>query len=285
MKCRTLMFIIGISFFTALFLPVRPAAQVAGSGTPGNIPVWTGSTTPTSTLGNSTIIQTPARSTSATGMQVNSGRGRNAICRSIVGDGVQCYPGTSGGPTQIIAASGGASTCLSGMCGRAGNGGSITLQPGAGGFGSLAGVSGNVILVPNFGSVGIGVIPGHTFEVKIGGTTLADAWTIRSSRIYKTNIQPLSGALDKVERLRGVSYQRRSDNKREIGVVAEEVERIVPEVVSRDPDTNEVQGVDYARLTALLIEAIKDQQSQLLQQSVEIERLATELKQLLSPAR
>jgi hypothetical protein len=281
MKSRTLMCILTTSLFAALAMPVRPAAQVGGTGTPGNIPVWTGSTTPSNTLTNSTIIQTPATSTTSTGMQVNSGRGRNAICRGIVGDGIQCIPGTAGGPTQITAGRGGASTCLSGICGRAGSGGSITLQPGAAGSGgtiTTVNAPGNIILVPNFGNVGVGVTPGHTFEVKIGGTTLADAWTIRSSQIYKTNIQTLSGALDKVERLRGVSYQRKSDNRPEIGVVAEEVERIVPEVVSRDPQTNEVEGVDYSRLAALLIEAVKTQQQ-------EIEQLKAKLEQLSKSSR
>jgi Chaperone of endosialidase len=276
MKSRALMYIVPITLLAALALPVRPVAQVTGSGTPGNIPVWTGSSSPSNTLGNSTVIQTPASSTTGTGMQVNSGRGRTALCRSIVGDGPECISGTAGGSIQITAAGGGASACLSSVCGKAGNGGSISLQPGGSGFGSgtLAGKSGNVILVPNFGRVGVGLIPGHTFEVKIGGTTLADAWTIRSSRIYKTNIQPLSGALDKVERLRGVSYQRKVDNKLEIGVVAEEVEPVVPEVVSRDPQTNEIQGIDYSPLAALLIEAVKAQQQEIEQLKAKVEQLS-----------
>lgn len=91
----------------------------------------------------------------------------------------------------------------------------------------------------------------------------------------KTNIQPLHGALEKIERLQGVSYERKSDGKHEIGVVAEDVDRIVPEVVSRDPKTHEVQGVDYSRLAALLIEAVKSQQT-------EIERLNSRIDQLTS---
>ena len=43
------------------------------------------------------------------------------------------------------------------------------------------------------------------------GTTLADAWTTRSSRRFKSDIQPLEGVLEKVEQLQGVSYQRKSD--------------------------------------------------------------------------
>jgi hypothetical protein len=81
------------------------------------------------------------------------------------------------------------------------------------------------------------------------------------------------GALDKVKQLQGVSYDRKSDGKPEIGVVAEDVAQIVPEIVSRDPKTNEVQGVDYSRLTALLLEAVKSQQA-------EIDQLKEQLQQL-----
>ena len=63
------------------------------------------------------------------------------------------------------------------------------------------------------------------------------------------------------------------DGKREIGVVAEDVNKIMPEVVSRDPKTHEVQGVDYSRLAALLIEAVKSQQVEIEQLKSQIERL------------
>jgi len=117
--------------------------------------------------------------------------------------------------------------------------------------------------------------PDNTLEVVAGGTTLADAWTVRSSRRFKTNIQPLAGALEKVEQLQGVSYERKVDGKHEIGVVAEDVAQIVPEVVSHDPNTDEVQGVDYSRLAALLIEAVKSQQAEIQQLKVQIEQLSS----------
>ena len=161
----------------------------------------------------------------------------------------------------------------------AGDGGSVTLQPGAGGFPLRH--TGRILLSPSGGNVGIGLTsPTHTLEIKVGGTTLADAWTTRSSRIFKANIQPLQGALEKVERLQGVSYERKSDAKREIGVIAEDVEEIVPEVVSRDSETHDVEGVDYSRLTALLIEAVKSQQAELRTQQSEIQQLKTRIGQL-----
>src|SRR6266566_3710418 len=103
--------------------------------------------------------------------------------------------------------------------------------------------------------------PHAALDVGVGWSTLADAWITRSARRFKTNIQPLDGALEKVEHLQGVSYERKADGKHEIGVVAEDVDQVVPEVVSRDPKTKQVQGVDYSKLAALLIEAVKSQQA------------------------
>ena len=134
----------------------------------------------------------------------------------------------------------------------------------------------DLIFLPGTGNVGIGTTtPANTLEVVAGGTTLADAWTVRSSRRFKTNIQPLEGALEKVEQLQGVSYDRKSDGRHEIGVIAEDIDHVVPEVVSRDPRTKEVQGVDYARLAALLIEAVKSQQAEIQQLKVQIEQVTS----------
>jgi Chaperone of endosialidase len=163
--------------------------------------------------------------------------------------------GGEGAAVSITAGKGGTGSS------NGGNGGSITIQPGAGGTGTAAGAAGNVLLAPTAGFVGIGTTtPANTLEVVAGGTTLADAWTIRSSRRWKTNIHTLTGALEKVEQLRGVSYDRKDDGKHEIGVIAEEVGKVVPEVVLYEKNGTDAQGVDYARLTALLIEATKEQQ-------------------------
>jgi len=215
-------------------------------------------------------------------LQVKGGVGGNGS-NGATGSGIQLAAGTGGGGTNqpgtggaILIAAG------DGGAGGTGNGGSITLQSGQSTCGELScGLFGNIILAANYGNVGIFTAnPSNTLEVGSGGTTLADAWTVRSSRRFKVNIQPLGGALEKIEQLQGVSYERKSDGKREIGVVAEEVDRIVPEVVSRDSRTQEVQGVDYSRLAALLIEAVKTQQAELRSQQTEIQHLKTQIAQL-----
>ena len=139
---------------------------------------------------------------------------------------------------------------------------------------SSSGHGGKITLAPTGGKVGVGTsTPSAGFEIGAGHSTLADAWTTRSSRRFKTNIHPLVGALAKVEQLQGVSYERKLDHRAEIGVIAEDVDRIVPEIVSRNPDSKQIEGVDYARLSALLIEAVKSQQQEIEQLQIEIREL------------
>ena len=125
------------------------------------------------------------------------------------------------------------------------------------------------------GFVGVGVTaPTHIFQVGQGlGNAFADGWSTYSSRRWKTNIQTLPNALAKVEQLRGVSYDLKGSGKHEIGVIAEEVGEVVPEVVSFEENGKDAQGVDYSRLTALLIEGMKQQQRQIQEQSEQIAKL------------
>lgn len=102
-----------------------------------------------------------------------------------------------------------------------------------------------------------------------------------SSARWKQNIRPLRDALDRVTRLRGVQFdwtanapQGRSGE--DLGMLAEEVATVVPEVVAYD-DTGAPSGVDYARLTAVLVEAVKTQQTQIEALQREIESLREQI--------
>lgn len=77
-------------------------------------------------------------------------------------------------------------------------------------------------------------------------------------------------ALQKVGQLRGVSYTLKDSNKHEIGVIAEEVGAVVPEIVSWEKNGKDARGVDYSRLTALLIEAVKQQQQEIQDQQAQL---------------
>ena len=131
-----------------------------------------------------------------------------------------------------------------------------------------------LILQPNGGCVCIRVSgsdastnagAGNTQPLVIGvgqGNAVADGWNTYSSRRWKTNIKTLPDALEKVEKLRGVSYDLKASGKHEIGVIAEEVGAVVPEIVQWEKNGKDAQSVDYTRLTALLIEATKAQQAE-----------------------
>ena len=120
--------------------------------------------------------------------------------------------------------------------------------------------------------VGIGTTtPSNILTIAQGaGQPVSDGWATFSSRRWKTNIQTLHDALGKVEQLRGVSYELKESGKHEVGVIAEEVGAVVPEVVTWEENGKDAQSVDYGRLTALLIEATKQQQALIRKQQEQI---------------
>jgi Chaperone of endosialidase len=98
-------------------------------------------------------------------------------------------------------------------------------------------------------------------SLTVNGNVLADSFVRRSSQRWKTNIQTLEGALEKVQALRGVSYDWKDNGKHDIGLVAEEVGQVVPEAMVYAANGQDATLVDYALLVPVLIEAIKEQQA------------------------
>ncbi|MGO9272413.1 MAG: tail fiber domain-containing protein [Terriglobia bacterium] len=89
----------------------------------------------------------------------------------------------------------------------------------------------------------------------------------------------MHGALGKVERLRGVSYTYTANGKHDIGMIAEEVGKVVPEVVNYEENGKDARGIDYARLTALLVEAVKEQQKEVQQQQAQVRQQHRQIQQ------
>ncbi|MBC8400427.1 MAG: tail fiber domain-containing protein [Candidatus Marinimicrobia bacterium] len=141
-------------------------------------------------------------------------------------------------------------------------------------FGPDGGTNGQGQLVINAsGNIGIGETnPGNILTVVQSSTTdpIADAWTTYSSRRWKTNIKTINNALDKVGQLRGVTYDWKADGKHDMGLIAEEVGEVIPEVVAYEENGIDAKSVDYARLVAVLIEAVKEQQNTIVHQTAEI---------------
>lgn len=116
-----------------------------------------------------------------------------------------------------------------------------------------------LMLIPAKGAVKI------TEGLEVTGQVSANSFQEISDSRLKCNVETLTGALDRLQQLRGVSFEwnnsstemRVAAGQSEIGVIAQEVESVYPELVSTWGD-EQYRTVDYGRLTAVLIEAIKE---------------------------
>ncbi len=90
-----------------------------------------------------------------------------------------------------------------------------------------------------------------------------------SSLRYKTNLQPFTGGLNIINRLRPITFTWKDGGMRDVGLGAEDVEKIEPLLVTRNR-AGEIEGVKYGQISSVLINAVKEQQTEieLLQQQV-----------------
>jgi hypothetical protein len=96
-------------------------------------------------------------------------------------------------------------------------------------------------------------------DIKVTGIVTAGDFNSTSDRKLKTNIQPIINPIEKVLQISGVSFNWKENGKATMGVIAQEVEKVIPELVSdTDPKT-----VNYNGLIGLLIECVKEQQKQI----------------------
>ncbi|PCJ85563.1 MAG: hypothetical protein COA57_07405 [Flavobacteriales bacterium] len=147
-------------------------------------------------------------------------------------------------------------------------------------------VNSEAMRITTVGNVGIGTTT-PTYKLHIIGTLKSNGIVESSDVRLKKEIASLTDALSKVMALRGVSYKwkdaeelHQSDipvslanppaNSQEIelGLIAQEVEQVIPELVSTDVDG--YKAVRYSKITALLIEAIKEQEKVITQQQEEL---------------
>jgi len=112
-------------------------------------------------------------------------------------------------------------------------------------------------------AIGIGELnPQFTLHVK-GDIFASNDIIAYSDERVKDNIVTIPNALDKVRDLRGVNYTRVDDEYKtlKMGVIAQEVQKVIPEVVSM-ADRDGHLAVAYANIVGVLIEAIKDLDAQ-----------------------
>lgn len=102
------------------------------------------------------------------------------------------------------------------------------------------------------------------------GTLITGSSDVR----LKDNIEPLKGSLEKINQLQGVSFtwKENPEQGRSVGFIAQDFEKIVPELVFTN-QTDGYKGINYAEVSALLVEAIKEQQKTIEELRARIETL------------
>ena len=95
-------------------------------------------------------------------------------------------------------------------------------------------------------------------SIRVAGDVVA---YYSSDKRLKDNIKPIENALDKVKAISGVTFEwneksHKTTGKKDVGVVAQEIEAVLPELV--ETRTNGYKAVDYQKLTAVLIESVKE---------------------------
>ena len=288
---------------TALGGTITLATITGGSGiVSGSSQITAGSTTNFSTdvktqLNTNTVVsgssQVTLSSTTGYGTVINQNLLTTSdVTHNTITGTIRATNGVVSGSSQIVGSSittnaitiAGTSTAL---------GGTITLATITGGSGIVSGSS-QVTLSSTTGygtvinqnllttsdvrhnSLGVGMAASATAgRIDASGDIVAFS---TSDKNFKENIVPIQNALEKISKISGNTYDWKSDMKEfhgfegnDVGVIAQEIEEILPQLVT----TRETgyKAVKYDKLVALLIEGIKEQQTQIHSLTLEIEKL------------
>src|SRR5205807_10279948 len=119
------------------------------------------------------------------------------------------------------------------------------------------------------------------FDSPSGGTQIGSTQTLNTVAVslrYKSNVQTFLGGLDIINRLRPISFKWKQDGAKDIGLGAEEVEKVEPLLTFRNAN-GEIEGVKYNQLSAVFINAIKEQQAEIERQQEQLKRQEQQARQ------
>ncbi len=167
------------------------------------------------------------------------------------------------------------------------DGGNITFAAGVGGMVTTLGnalTNGNSQVA---GFVGIGTAPNPDFALDAAGISHATNHVSSSDVRFKKNVRPLTNVLERLDKVRGVSFEwnelyaslGRATPGPQIGVIAQELEKEFPELVTQWG--GDYRGVQYDRLSAVLLEAVKEQQKTIENLNGKVEKLEDLVQKLL----
>ncbi len=105
-----------------------------------------------------------------------------------------------------------------------------------------------------------------------GNGTYWGTWSQGSDERLKENIEPITDAISKIEQLNGVTFNWIANGEPSVGLIAQNVQKVFPDLVETDPKTG-LESVEYQNLVAPLIEAVKEQQTEIDSLKAEVQAL------------
>jgi hypothetical protein len=128
------------------------------------------------------------------------------------------------------------------------------------------------------GNIAIGSTSTGGYKLYVNGSIYGTSYSGSDIRL-KDNIKPISNALALVQGLQGVSFNWKTaeyqdknlDKGKQIGLIAQDVEKVLPEIVKTDAEG--YKAIAYEKLTAVLVEALKEQQKEIQTLKAEVQKL------------
>ena len=136
--------------------------------------------------------------------------------------------------------------------------------------GGSAGGTANLVYNDSTGYLGMGASGGdvtHRLTLPntdgVGGRVKANAYVTYSSKRYKHGVASIQNPIELINKISGVTYKWNDSGRTDIGFIAEDVGKVLPMVVDYEKNGVDAIAMDYTRINAVLVEAVKDQNKML----------------------
>tara|TARA_X000001388_G_scaffold76533_1_gene74131 strand:- start:1161 stop:2180 length:1020 start_codon:yes stop_codon:yes gene_type:complete len=131
-------------------------------------------------------------------------------------------------------------------------------------------ISGSALVVSTISGIGVGVensdithaitLPNNDNST---GRIKANAYVSYSSQRYKKEIKVLDDPMNILNKIEGVSFKWKDTDRLDYGFIAEDVGKVLPNIVSWEDNKRDAQGMDYLKIISFLVEAVKNQQKEI----------------------
>ena len=113
----------------------------------------------------------------------------------------------------------------------------------------------------------------------VSGTTRTTTLVETSAKKYKECILPLEDQIENIKKLEPVEFQWKKDKTKDIGFIAEDVKEVYPNLIAYEED-GEINGIQYSKLTTVLVKALQQQQKEIDNLTKKVDTLTSKLDSL-----